>query len=428
MDIIDLNGRRWAVGLWWKALDDGQDSLRAASEHKQEYNLVALQQKGGAVRQIGLAQADANLVRRGIYALAPAVARLMGDGSSPKVRLLALEGGYWLYVHKNGAIAPDGDAFFSSREEAVKHYALLFPELEQLLPIEAQEVEKTESPEETLMLFRKSGILKPSGPVLVHTDKKKRLAKIQGKLFLALALVVAMFYGVDCWITYQAENDFEHQQEIAAAARAKKKDFKEPQAANSPLPVSVAVAFPSYWNDSPLPASVISRCGNIFSQLRPSIHGWNVDGYICTDLASRVTYARSQEALFSAAPIATKPTGNINVRVEESSLQALPKRAELAVLLSRDEAQSIIYDTAIRGHLRADLTNWKKPDPAVSIPEGTPPPIAPYIETEWVLSSIGTDIHGFDFLNDVPGIVVTSVVYEMKSGTWTIKGKIYALP
>ena len=423
MHVLTINKRRYAVGLWWLTLDKGQNIKATTAGYAKDHNIMAIR-KAGEITQAGLAQYEGKT--GGTIALAAAVAAIINKDSASYVGLFALEGGYWLYVFKNGVVAPDGDVFFASKEEAVAHYEDFFADMAQLKSLE--EAEHTETLEETLSVFRRYGGLK-SGARLEVLDPRKRAAGLRKKVLVAFLLLGGILYGTSWWISYQAEQEIARIQEQARLDTLSKKAVADQQSvAEAPKPISAAEAFPDLWNSMPQPSTVIAQCAAQFGELNPSAHGWLVEGFTCTPKAAIVVYKRSQWALFSGAPEGSKSTSNVNNRIVEKPFVLMEPRPRQESLLPQLKISSAFYDTAILGRLRVDMSQWKIPPSAVPIPKETQPPVSPHRISEWKLSAIGVGLSSFGFLNYIPGVVLNTISYEFASNTWTMQGVLYAKP
>lgn len=425
MHVLTIKKRRFAVGLWWLTLDKGQDIKTTAAAYASEYNVMAVR-KVGDITQVGLSKHDGKGGR--IVALAPAVASLVKMGDSNYVGLFALDQGYWLYVLKKGVIAPDGDVFFASKQEAKGHYEDFFQDMAQIHSLE--DAEHTETYEETLALFRRYGGLKAKSEIKLEIlDPRKRAAGIRKKVLIGAILLGGTLLAGDWWLSYQEQQEMARIQAEASLEQQKRRQAVSQQpAVQAPQPVSVAEAFPDVWNTMPQPSVVIAQCAKQFGVLTPSIHGWEVEGFVCTPTAASVMYKRSQWALFSGAPEGAKTSSDINTRVVDIPFSSMPIRPRQDGLLQQHKMSGAFYDTAILGRLRVDMSQWKIPPSAVPIPKESEPPVSPHRISEWKLSAIGVDLKSFDFLNLIPGVVLEKISYEFASSTWTMQGVLYAKP
>lgn len=111
-ETIDLNGRRFVVGLFWQVMEtrSKREARKLATDTRMAYGLIRTLEDGA---QVGLAKLD-DPVKTGLPSLADLIGNAYRATFDNFIFLSSLpDGRYYLCVIREGAILPEGDVIMS---------------------------------------------------------------------------------------------------------------------------------------------------------------------------------------------------------------------------------------------------------------------------------------------------------------------------
>lgn len=120
-EVIQLNGREYAVGMFWQPLQDVDEPLsevRQTMDSDEAYNLYALHY--GRAPQYGIGQKRKGH-KEGQYAGAISLLDALSDKSS-FLAVFRLPEGWWFVAARNDLILPEEDVLYQTEEEAKNAY------------------------------------------------------------------------------------------------------------------------------------------------------------------------------------------------------------------------------------------------------------------------------------------------------------------
>ncbi len=413
MDTIRIADKTYAIGLWWQVRPDGPAGKRvmlklaretAADFAAEGYNYVALRHD-----HYGLGHHPAPLPRKTV-SLAAAFRPLGQQDAFLGVFCLA-ESLWWVCALVRGTIAPDGDAVFETKEEALDKAD------EMRLLIEAVGLAEVvfETPEASRSYLLP--LLGPETP-LRPLDKTERY---QG--LLHLGIIVAVLISAFSFAGYLLNSSYQDRQkaQIAAQGKAQKEARKR---AHFTHPERY---FQKAWLKAPDFKSAGKQCAAVVLSLPLIVNAWKFDEAVCRPGVSlQISWEHTKGASFVSPPGESRLL-TAQQALENRPLSGLtdrPSSAGSLPLLTREQAMAALY--LLTQNLGSQLSlSWEAPeqhqiDDETSI-------TAPWQRGRFELSHLpaatmlGPDI--FEAL-DFPGSILLSLT--RKNNDLNIEGYIHA--
>ena len=421
MEILDIGGRNYAVGLyWWRALNEtdqryprraarrlARDIVRMAEPGAtfHDYNLMVIHHTRGL---IGLGESD-----RPVRAIALAVALAEARPEGGVIWYLRIRPDCLIVIATlNGQVLGEGD-YVGDETGAARRRAMLIEHYGSLLGEEIAEsaVEMAHALLEKLLDLGWARHL----PVTESMQRQPRGLWGAGVALIACALAGAGWWMHERW---EAKHLIRVRAEIAlerSKIRARGRHPLWPQASRALAPDAVLRVCRKSWRKLPL-----------------SEEGWMLARFTCT--GRRVSQiwryrpgasfvhlpedARFLNALGSGAPDEVRVSGVIE--------PPRFKRALSRELVSRTRAEGLFYRWAREEGIRSLVFTWAAPV--------RPDPAAPGARFAWAVATWRIEARGVDpfslgrSLEALPGIEVRKVTAAIASRQleWSVEGMIYA--
>lgn len=408
MKIVHLDGKPYAVNLWWQ-VRAGAAAPRAtmllaaretARELKEPFTCVALrpQQYG-----LGFGTLTGPNIPSLAAALRPQVP--MNQGFLGVFRLEgpdASDGIWWVCGISRGTVAAVGDRLFDSEEDArthVRHLRDLFG---------ASEEEFYGTPEASsrflVPLLTKDAHVESLFP---DPARHRWFIRVGG---LCLAVLLAGFGGKWLWDTRVQESALTNARQLMQSKEARRQEIlAEP-----------GKHFETSWLNTPPVASLRDLCLPELMAVPLSSNGWALESATCRPGNLVLAWGHRPGAAYTHLPREAR-LESPQKAVSRQKIRSLdPRRADLP-LLTRAEATSRLYE--ITRQLKSRLKiNWSTPEKkTVEEVEVT----APWVHSEWQLEAVPSFLltDGLTLLGTLPGLSVTEILFDT---SWSLKGVVYA--
>lgn len=412
--VATVGRRPYAVGLYWENSPSGRVSQAAKEAARQpgqqaEFYAVRAGDKGGRVPQFGLSPAGANH-KNGMPAFAACLANQQPGSWAGAFRLRE---GTVITVVRDDLVVPDGDQFFVDEGEARDRLLqeIGFGGLQRIYAPEAWGVPGADTMPVSLLLNDYAGVK------LQPIEIPKRLI-IGG---VAAAVILALVIGIGWYIQEKnAEEAAAEAQRLAALEKAR-------QAANNLVPGALMpqkIEYPPperFWEEKPLPMTVIAACHQGLNQVPAAIAGWHLTQLKCNGTTISTEWQRLTNA-FTVTPPAfviseTGASASMNI-----NLPTLTSRGTEELVDSAEVTQRYLHQDWPGTIARA------APDPKPLPPPGYKgewnPPDPPWVKRSFTVTIPVLPWNLEGFFGDLPGTVINSLNYS-PGGAWTVDGVIY---
>lgn len=419
MRSVKINGKHYAVGLWWQVLKgtkkrDQLDHIRKqVAEFKEEhFNCYAIRKS-----QFGLGNLEGKI--KSYPSLACALIDRTPDTWLGRFLLEESEGKqlWWVCAVKEGKPLADGDAIFTSLEEADNH-------LKKFRAISQWETEiLTDTVDGAADQFK--GLIKPAQRL---RSIEERRIPTSLKLAILFLLIVS---GYTAYTQYEEQKLAEfkriQQQMNAKNALDRRKELEE----------APEQFFPRTWEQFPDVAHVATLCLPIMQNIPLYNNGWALQNTTC-DLKTippllKTEWSHTKGARFDALPILFGDIALLNTKTPTKAISSYALHIEYKrpskELYSTEKAVGVLYQITAAAQAHINVT-WSEPKThKVSDVIGKPLFFtSPWRHCKWTLSGIpSAAITGQSLLNslhDLPGVVINHITYLPQG--WTITGELYA--
>jgi hypothetical protein len=407
--ILYHDGSAYCIGLWWQTLPGGRSAakkiiIKAAKDKARsfaasDYNHVAIR-----TSQYGLGHFSNNTQSKKFVSLAASLRSQRQDDTMIGIFNFGPDL-WWLCQISSGIIGADGDAWFSSEEDARNALS----SIRQLLQSQEEEI-FCDTPDASWKFL--APLLKPENPLVqLNTDDPSK-RKIKQRILAAGTMVSLVFGGFYAWSLYE---EYQEQQTMTMALEVRNAGLKAKMSHAEQF-------FDKKWNDTPPPAAIGAFCSRALLEVPLVYNGWHLIEADCKNTSLNVIWGHARYADFLQLP----PESRFSAPQKATAVYSLPKlpsRAKEDSLLQKDTIPPRLYQLA--QNLSALLVlNWLPVETYQIDEENTVS--APWQACDFTLTKIPSsslltnDI--FDAIN-FPGIVVTSV--NKQGITLTIKGTFY---
>lgn len=427
--ILLHNGKKFAVGLTWLTADDDIDvKLAKDRAKKMEADFFALRST------VATQQGFGNL-SLGHKTGMPSAASLASDMLVGEWHgVFAADNGWWYVAVHADSIAPDGDLFFTSEEQAFQHFqerAAGYKWPRSYVP------ESWNLPDASVHITidklledpDRAATLRPATlNAIFGGAKQKSMALLIGALFVGFLLIAlaapALFSSERPDLNAMVRN------RIAIPGRifAPPPIPREEQLSNVDLSGLQSVQ----------PSILIDACANAFDRLARPLPGWDLNGITCTasNQGSPTVVAlwqRRTGSLDTVKPtLATFPdnvsisfngSNQITVQSPVGDLRTLVKPMELGQREPVIEILSNRFGTLGRLSVRDIRPPAPPPPRGVEglVEQEQPPAPPPYMEMSLVTQ---TPPNMLSTYFDVSGLKVQNIQWNKRSGAWTYTAEI----
>jgi hypothetical protein len=426
MHIIEIDGARFALGLWWQSTGSQEDNSGATKRRKNlrsqaqgfardfenhEYDVwVPLSPES---EMVALGRSDGGLGKRGVHSLAATMATA---GVNSFVGLFALDGGYWACAIFNGRVLPDGD-FYGDRRDAEGMLDHL-----RAFDLQFDESKVCETEEESYE-FLSRYVAAASGMPRLQPLRSKGPNRV-----LLVALVAILAFGTFEFWNARQQAELERQQ----AALAEQQRLLAERSKKPLGPVTreqLDATFGKPWEAAPRPSAVARAC-SILLELPLYDNGWALKDAECDgkDVHLRwqfdpqsSTFTKLPFPEFTSLDTTTPTVAHTRFAVD---LPAQPRGAE--TLRGVGKARQHYYEISRRVRAAGTQFSWAERASAV-IGEGEAQRTvqSPYQQASWqhgqVLLYPGEASAYMDLL---PGLVLARISFN--GANWKTEGTIYA--
>ncbi len=418
MHSVKINGKPYAVGLWWQVLKGSKKRDQLAHIRKQvaefkdeDFNCYVIRKS-----QFGLGNLTGKIKSYPSLACALIdrthgtwIGRFLLEDSDGKQL-------WWVCAIKDGKPLADGDAIFTSQHEADRH-------LEKIRAISKWEHEVlTETVAETEEHFK--GLLKPAQRL--HSLEEKSVPS--SVRVIVVLLICAGFYMV--YAKYEAHKlaEFNRKQQQIHA--------KDAQNRRKQLENSSELFFPKVWQKAPDVAHVAALCVPAMQDLPLYNRGWALLSSTCdtstVPAQLKTEWKHTAGARFDALPVVFEEPAILDSITPTKAFSThdlyVKRERPMSNLLTKEEAMGKIYQltSAAQAHISLAWSPIKTHKESDVI--GAPLVFtSPWRHSKWMLSSIPsaaiTDRSLLTSLDKIPGIVIAQITYLHQG--WTITGELY---
>lgn len=423
------NGKKFAVGMTWLTADDELDiKLAKDRAQKMEADFYALRSTVSTQQGFGS-------LRMGHRAGMPSAASLASDMLVGEWHgVFAADNGWWYVAVHADAIAPDGDVFFFSEEQAYQHFqerASDYKWPRTYVP-ESWNLPDTSAHitlDKLLEDVDRSAVLRAANlNALFGGAKQKSMALLVAALFIGFLLVA--FIAPSLFSSDRPDLNALVRNRIPVPGRI----FAPP-----PLPRNEQLAQVDLSSlQAARPSVLINACASAFERLVRPLPGWDFNGITCAannqarPMATGLWQRRSGSLETLRPALAAFPDGvtmtfngsnQISAQSAVGDLRNIVKPLELGV------RERIIATLTDRFGALGRLTIKDIRPPAPPPPRGVeglveqeqPPAPPPYMEMALVTQTPPNMIAGYF---DVSGVKVQTVQWSKRSGTWTYTAEI----
>lgn len=409
----EIDGRVYAIGLWWQIRSGGSTGKKAMLKSAQD---MAARFEGEEYSHAALKAEQYGL---GHFVAVPAKTLSLAATLRPRqdafLGIFCLDDAYeddqvwWLYCTVRGFVLAEGDAVFDSKEKTIAAADELRSQLENVGLSETI----IDFPEETFAYLRP--LLGPEVPI-TPLFKKKRDKRL-GVLIGAVVLLVILLCGGLYWFYsgYQETQKAQARATQMAEMEAKKRDIQaHPER-----------YFKAEWRSAPSALSAGGQCALTLTAIPIAANGWRFEEAMCRPASGlTATWAHVKGASFVSLPRGASLTSP-GQATEERALAALPPRpASSQPLLTRDQATAALYQ--LTQNLAAQLVlSWEAPE-QYRIDEKTTV-AAPWQRGQFELTQAPMaallEPGLFEALGSYPGLMLLSLT---RNNELSLKGYIHA--
>lgn len=416
MRTVQIADKSYAVGLWWQVRPGGPAKKKimlklaretAAGFASDQYNCVAIRQHQYGLGAMQLRRAQ-DIFPGNLVPLAAAL-RPLGNQDAFLGIFCLTEGLWWVCGIVRGIIAADGDAIFSTEEEARAAASSLRMLIEDVGIVEVVHTSPEASREYLAPLLWPEPSLVP----LHDTNRRQRLSRL-GMVGVVLLAVSAVAY----WV-YEEYQVREQSRLIAQQAIAKDAQRKDQLAHPERY-------FKKNWLSAPSILDAGKQCSELILSLPLVSNAWMLEEATCSPAENlMVTWAHAKGASFVEPPAGAEITSPQRA-MERRTLPRLPPRLSNRSLLTKNDATAVLYQITQNTGSQVTLS-WEAPE-QFRIDNKTSV-TAPWQRGNFEFknlpaqTALGPDLFG---ALSLPGVMFTSVTLHTQNSTWTIKGSIYA--
>lgn len=409
MKIVHLNGKPYAVNLWWqvptnsespKALMEAARMLADTLADTETFNCASLRDN-----QFGLGLCHTAKVPH-IPALAASV-RPQLRMAQGFLGIFRLDEGWWVCVithdsNQKPFVAADGDRLFDTEDEARAHAQNLRHLLNDC------DEPFCVTPEES-RTFLEPLLEDAAKLVRLHTDPafiRKMLWGTAGVLCLGLLL-----FGVKwLWDARIQDSALKNARQLMQSKDSRRREILADSGQH----------FPRSWLGAPAVLAVSGQCLPELMAVPLSGNGWALESAICRPDMLLTTWNHRPGASFTRLPHEAR----LKNKKQAEGKRKLPlpaSRGHDDPLLSQETASSRLYEIARLLRCRVN-PNWESPDKkVVEEVEVT----APWVRGKWTMEAVPSALleDAFTLLSRIPGLSVSEILFDR---SWTVKGDVYA--
>lgn len=433
MRLIILNKRPWAVGLLWSpplphfaasrktllehALEQGGSDLDVLARCRRKRKGIAGQEGFGASGGLWKDWRGA----RSLAVCLDAPASFLGI-----FPLVTPEGEpiWWVHCRMDGFFPKKGDQIFRSEQAALEASALL----EHMSGIEPVRLDSAEASAawlgEHCRLSTADLWVRDKGRLLNLHQTFSSATLFRAAVVLGVTVCVA---GTAVGVNHHVRRaEYEAARQAQQAKIQRHKDLKE-------RPESF---FDMAWQKAPQATDTARQCLPALMDLPLASNGWDLKNAVCSGRELALEWQHAAGGDFIHLPDNGRLDGKDSKLVHSTRpLPPLTQRArrpdgpgtDHTMLVRRDAASGLLsqiaQDTGTRLELRFAAQASKTIDKVAVT--------APWHVGKWTLGSVpdllmnvGGEDGLFEMLAEVPGLTVESIDYD---GSWSVKGKIYAV-
>lgn len=410
MRAIDINGQKFALGLWWQSHPGGPAKGRALLKDAQEqartiegesFTHVALRPE-----QYGLGDFPDGFLPKKTIPLAAAL-RPQGQGDLFLGVFRLGENLWWLCGLLRGQVLPEGDAVFASREEALQGAADLRANLDLPGNMTFTEVTLEDAAEARAYLAAHLG---PERPLVSLYRRDGATLHLAARVALGAVLALSLAgWGYGQYQATQAQPTVQRGEVLAHPERY----------------------FKSEWLSAPTVAAAGAQCAKALGALPLSAQGWQLESATCRPGQGLTSaWRHGGFTSFSHLPEGLTLEGLTRTEAQKGRMaRPLPRLAARpngsGDLLRRSEAVPLLFD--LTQILRVGL-NIPWDDPEKCQLDAKTSISAPWVRGAFDFSPVPwaavNDGSLFQYLDKFPGLALTEM--GLANGTLTIKGYIYA--
>jgi len=424
--IMFHNGKKYAVGLMWLTAtsDDAKTLVRErAKKAKADYYCI----RSGAATQHGLGSLKKGHRVNQSVAAAMVADVLVGDWHG----VFRTDNGWWYVKVHSDVIAPDGDVFFESEEDAYNHFmtnhegrvwAHAYAPVEWDVP----NITKHLTLEEVLDNIPAPRLIAANMDAQFGGTKNKNVAIITFLLVVTLSLAVLL--GPTLWRIAFPAPPVKVQRPVTQKTKKPETTLQLPGELNE-LP-TLQAPDPDVFK-AIKPSAFVLACGETSAQLVKAIAGWSLVGIECNSKAVQVKWQENKGTLNNVR----EAVGDLLQKGASMNLNKKDLTLSLPLPTLPDYEQNNFLNTASAvlllesrflnvGGLKIEPVTPPPPPPPTDyqkrkglIPKQQPP----YLNIA-VSSNLSPKVLGNYF--DVKGLQLLSIQWDFPSSVWVYEAKM----
>ncbi len=415
--VISVNGKSYAVGLFWQPVQVEQEYLKEINVAVQTVvigaNLYCL--KKGTASQYGLGYTSYGQ-KVGMLAGASGIASALRDKSSA-VCVFKIPEGYWFITIRNNLILSEEDTVYTSEDEAKEAFNSMLS-----IPDWGYKIAPSEWNIEDTKEIPVAELLSKGQAVELKSIEKGSLRKII--IFLILGVLGAYYY-------YDMQQKKLEEERLARERRMAAAKKKLEEAAKPPPPPP-----PAPWESLTDITDMAKKCTILIVNSTSTIPGWDLKDSVCMEKNLKSNWRRGYGTagwIFDAQRFGSIPekmvlTPDNTAYNSVSGILDIPfmKHINQEPTLQKQEIQQKLNDL-FQG---LKLNNFRLSDEKTQVKDpNNPEYIKDYAYTAFNFTDDGyrLPIDWVKMFKDITAIEFTSISWNNTSRKWSYVGKIYEL-
>lgn len=415
--VISVNGKSYAVGLFWQPVQVEQEYLKEINVAVQTVvigaNLYCL--KKGTASQYGLGYTSYGQ-KPGMLAGASAIASALRDKSSA-VCVFKITEGYWFITIRNNLILSEEDTVYTTEDEAKEAFNSMLS-----IPDWGYKIAPSEWNIEDTKEIPVAELLSKGQAVELKSIEKGGLKKI---IILLLLVVAAAYYYYDMQQKKAEQERLERERRMAAARK------KMEEAAKPPPPPP-----PAPWESLTDITDMAKKCTILIVNSTATVPGWNLKDSVCIEKNLKSTWRRGYGTagwIFDAQRYGSLPQKMV-LSPESSAYNSVIGVIDIPFIkhinqeptMQKQEIQKTLNDL-FQG---LKLNEFRLSDEKTQVKDpNNPEYLKEYPYTSFSFSDAGyrLPIDWVKMLKNMTGIEFTSITWDNLTRKWSYVGKIYEL-
>lgn len=414
--VLLFSGKKYAVGLLWLVVNEGDDNKLAKHRvQKAKGDFYCL--RSSIVNQHGIGWLSKEH-RAGMPSAASiAVDKMVGDWHG----VFKADNGWWyLQVHSD-TIAPTGDQFFDSEEDAYNAF---------IASAESHNWPHAYAPKEWDNTTRDVDLAEvlgdgSDGAILQATSLTSFFGSTKNLKMASLAIVGLM---LACFAYFVIPALFPGSVDIKSVQKPKTKDGL-PAVAQLPKEIKPLPDLNAPEEEEiiemPKPSQVIDSCGQTAAKIIRPIPGWPLQKMSCNGKTVTVQWLQTVGSMNAARSYLKGFPPETRVSIKGKNLTTSMSLARLPLIQQENwlSTEQAVFNLEQRlnniGTLKIKPVTPPTPPPPKK--GKAPPPPRPYIEIDLKTTVSPKTLAGYF---DIVGMEIQDITWNVPDGTWSYKSKL----